>query len=345
MPKKPAPANLTDPIFSNEDLARAHFEKLRWEGGVPVCFHCGVIGDAAPVARDEKRAAKKLKDPNKKLRKIARDGLYYCRACGGQFTATMGTVYEDSKVPLHKWLLATHLMNSCKRGVSAVELQRQLGLGSYRTAWFLAHRIREGMGVDKNGDPLGGAGKVVEADELYEGKVKNPRTESTSGRPYTKGGRSGPSNKRAVVGLVERGGKSRLFHVANADKETVARIIQENVHPDSRLHTDESRLYRGADAHASAHETVRHSAGEYARGDVNTNSIEGVFSQFRRGMVGVYGHCDERYLARYLREFEWRHNHRQKLGYDDKERAALAVKGAVGKRLTLRMPKDQQVSS
>lgn len=335
-------ANLTDPIFSDEAAARAHFESLRWEGGVPVCFHCGVVGDAAPVKRDEKRAAKKMKDPVKKLRKIARDGLYYCRSCKGNFTATMGTVYEDSHIPLHKWLLATHLMNSCKRGISAVELQRQLGLGSYRSAWFMAHRIREGMGVDKHGEPLGGAGKVVEADETYQGKVKAPRTKSTSGREYTKGGRSGPSNKRAVVALVERGGKARVFHVGNADKETVARIIQENVHPDSRLHTDESRLYTGADAHAATHETVRHSAGEYARGDVNTNSAEGFFGQFKRGMVGVYGHCDEKYLARYLKEFEFRHNNRAKLGVDDKERAARAVKGTVGKRLTLRMPKGQQ---
>jgi transposase-like protein len=334
-------ADLTNPIFSDEAAARAHFEALRWEGGVPVCFHCGVVGDAAPVARDEKRAAKKMKDADKKKRKIARDGLYYCRSCGGQFTATMGTVYEDSHIPLNKWMLATHLMNSCKRGISAVELQRQLDLGSYRTAWFMAHRIREGMGVDKHGEPLGGAGKIVEADETYQGKVKEPRTTTTSGRPYLKGGKSGPANKRAIVALVERGGKARVFHVGDADKETVAKIIQENVDPASRLHTDESKLYVGADAHTATHETVKHSAKEYARGDVTTNSAEGFFGQFKRGMVGVYGHCDEKYLARYLKEFEFRHNHRVKLGFSDKERAALAVKGTVGKRLTLRQPKGQ----
>lgn len=342
MAKNQAPTNLTDPIFSDEAKARAHFEALRWDGGVPVCFHCGVVGDATPVARDEKRAASQKKAG----KKIARDGLYYCRSCGGQFTATMGTVYEDSHIPLNKWMLATHLMNSCKRGISAVELQRQLGLGSYRTAWFMAHRIREGMGVDKHGDPLGGAGKIVEADETYQGKVKNPRTTGGKGQPLKKkgeryGGR-GPANKRSVVALVERGGKARVFHVGNADKETVARIITENVDPASRLHTDESRLYFGADAHAATHETVKHSAGEYARGDVNTNSVEGFFGQFKRGMVGIYGHCDEKYLARYLKEFEFRHNNRAKLGIDDKERAARAVKGTVGKRLTLRIPKSQQ---
>ncbi|MGE0828767.1 MAG: IS1595 family transposase [Hyphomonadaceae bacterium] len=329
------PAALTDPIFHDEDAARAHFETLRWEGGVPVCFHCGVIGDAARVGRDEERAeARKTAG-----KKTARAGLYYCRACSKTFTATMGTIYEDSHIPLHKWMLATHLMNSCKRGVSAAELQRNLGLGSYRTAWFMAHRIREGMGVDKHGEPMGGAGKIVEADETYYGR-------SNSGEPTKPKGGMRPHKdrrpKRAVVALMERGGKARVFHVGNADKETVAAIIQKHVDPASRLHTDESRLYVGADAHTATHETVKHSAGEYARGDVHTNSAEGFFGQFKRGMSGVYGHCDEKYLARYLKEFEFRHNHRVKLGFGDKERAALAVKGTVGKRLTLRQPKGIQ---
>ena len=339
MAKKPAPAaDLTNPIFSNEESAREHFEALRWEGGVPVCFHCGVIGDAAKVERDEKRAAAKMKDADAKKRKIARDGLYYCRACGGQFTATMGTVYEDSHIPLNKWMLATHLMNSCKRGVSAAEIQRQLGLGSYRTAWFMMHRIREGMGVNKRGEPLGGAGKIVEADETYYGRSNDapkPRRYK-SNKPH-----KDQRPKRAIVALVERGGQSRVFHVGNADKETLARIIQEHVHPASRLHTDESNLYKGADAHTATHESVKHSAGEYVRDDVHTNSAEGFFGQFKRGMNGVYGHCDEKYLARYVQEFEWRHNHRVKLGFGDKERAALAVKGAVGKRLTLRPVKSE----
>lgn len=329
-------ADLTNPIFSDEAAARAHFETLRWEGGIPVCFHCGVVGDAAPVARDEERATKQKKAG----KKTARDGLYYCRSCAKTFTATMGTVYEDSHIPLNKWMLATHLMNSCKRGVSALELQRQLGLGSYRTAWFMAHRIREGMGVDKHGEPLGGAGKIVEADETYQGRVKEPATTNARGEPFKKSrhGR-GPANKRAVVALVERGGKARVFHVATADKETVAAIIREHVDPESRLHTDESRLYVGADAHVASHEAVKHSAGEYVRDDVHTNSAEGFFGQFKRGMVGIYGHCDEKYLARYLKEFEFRHNNRAKLGIDDKERAARAVKGTVGKRLTLRPAK------
>jgi transposase-like protein len=236
-------SDLSDPIFTDEAAARAHFEKLRWESGEPVCFHCGVVGDSAKVERDEKRAI------NRKAagKKVARDGLYYCRSCGKTFTATMGTVYEDSHIPLHKWMLATHLMCASKKGMSALQLQRMLGFGSYRTAWFMAHRIREAMGVDTHGEPLGGVGEIVEADETYYGKVKAPKpSKQREGRPYTKSGRSGPSGKRSVVALVERGGKSRTFHVGSADKETVAKIVCENVHPESRLHTDESRLYGGA---------------------------------------------------------------------------------------------------
>jgi hypothetical protein len=249
----------------------------------------------------------------------------------------MGTVYEDSKIPLHKWMLATHLMNSCKRGVSAAELQRQLGFGSYRTAWFMAHRIREAMSPTGAEPPLGGEGKIVEADETYYGRSNAPPVVRKV--PRSSKGHSDLRPKRAIVALVERGGSARVFHVASANKESVAKIIVENVHPASRLHTDESRLYVGADAHTATHETVRHSAGEYVHDDVHTNSAEGFFGQFKRGMTGVYGHCGEKYLARYVREFSFRHNYRAKLGYGDKERAALAVKGTVGKRLTLRHPK------
>lgn len=326
-------APLSDPIFHDEDAARAHFEALRWSGGVPVCFHCGAIGEAVAVKRDEAKAAQRKAEG----KKVARAGLYYCRACGGQFTATMGTVYEDSKIPLHKWMLATHLMNSCKRGVSALELQRQLGLGSYRTAWFMAHRIREAMAPAADEPPLGGPGKVVEADETVFGRSnqENPsKHKSTSARPQ-----KDKRPKRIIVALVERGGSARVFHVASATKEMVAKIIVENVHPASHLHTDESQLYAGADAHVAAHESVRHRDNEYARGNVTSNSVEGFFSQFKRGMVGVYQHCDEKYLQRYVNEFAFRHSNRVRLGIDDKERAALAVKGTVGKRLTLRHPK------
>lgn len=335
--------DLTAPMFTDDEAARLHFEGLRWDGGVPVCFHCGVVGDATLVKRDEELAAKR--------KKKARQGLYYCRACGGQFTATMGTVFEDSHIPMKKWLLAMHLMNASKKGCSALQLQRMLGLGSYRTAWFMAMRIREAMAPLSNSEPpLGGEGKVVEADETYYGPKKERPTRRKDGQPFmadrpgAKGKGRGPAGKRSVVALMERGGSVRTFHVGDADKSTVAHILAASVDRKSRLHTDESPLYKGADRMFASHETVKHSAKEYARGDVTTNSIEGFFNVFKRGMNGVYQHCDEKYLQRYLIEFEWRHNHRQKLGYSDKERAALTVKNATGKRLTLRPLKGQQAA-
>lgn len=332
--------DLTAPMFTDDEAARLHFEALRWEGGVPVCFHCGTVGDAVLVARDEERAAKQKKAG----KKVARDGLYYCRACRGQFTATMGTVYEDSHIPMRKWLLATHLMNASKMGMPALQLQRMLGIGSYRTAWFMAMRIREGMTDNGADGPLGGEGKVVEADETYYGKIDGPApTKTTAGKAFTRGGRSGPSGKRPVVALVERGGKVRAFHVGNATKEVVAKIVTENVDAASRLHTDESRLYGGSNAHVATHETVHHASGEYVRGDVHSNTVEGFFGGFKRSMA-TYTHCREKYLARYVREAEFRYNTRTKLGFSDKGRAALAIKGTVGKRLTLRIPKGVQAA-
>jgi len=319
----------TEPMFNDDEVARRHFEKLRWAGGEPVCFHCGVVGDSALI---------KSKSEN------TRPGLYHCRSCGGNFTATMGTIYEDSHVPMRKWLLAHHLMAASKKGVSAAQLQRMLGLGSYRTAWFMAHRIRESMTAPKDSnDKLGGPGKIVEADETYYGKIETPTTTRTDGQPYKRRSKrgKGPSNKRAVVALVERGGKSRVFHVGNADKATISKILRENVAEETRLHTDESRLYTGAHKAFASHETVKHSAKEYVRGDVHTNSAEGFFGVFKKGMTGVYQHCGEKYLNRYLTEFEFRHNTRTKLGFNDKDRAELSVRGSVGKRLVLRQPKGK----
>lgn len=313
-------ATLSDPIFHDEDAARAHFEKLRWPDG-RACPHCGVIGD----------------DQSTLLQgRSHRAGLYKCRACAKPFTATVGTVYEDSKVPLHKWLLATHLMCSSKKGISALQLQRELALGSYRTAWFMAHRIREAM-ADLDNTPLGGEGKVVEADETYYGKPAVSPTLRSDGTPFLKRS-AAKRQKRPVVALVERGGRAKVFHVAVADKATVSKIVRENVHPASRLHTDESRLYVGAADVFAAHETVKHSAGEYARGDVNTNSAEGFFGVFKKGMKGVYQHCSEKHLNRYVTEFGFRHNTRTALGFDDGERTDAAIKGTVGKRLTYRQP-------
>ncbi len=303
------------PHFSNDEAARALIEGIRWPDG-PVCSHCGVVNHAYPVK--------------------GRAGLYRCAeaACRKDFTCTTGTVMERSKIALHKWMMGFYLMNASKKGVSAHQLHRALGI-TYQSAWFMCHRIREAMragGFAPMGGPDGSG--IVEADETYFGKTEEARVPAyRQGRPYARGSR-GPRDKRAIIALVERGGNIRSFHVAVADKDTVSKIVKENVAKEARLMTDESRLYFGADEHFASHETVRHTAKEYARGDVHTNTVEGSFSIFKRGMRGVYQHCKEKHLHRYLAEFDFRYNHRVGLGYSDIDRTKAAIKGIEGKRLT-----------
>lgn len=317
------------PHFHNDDAARALIESIRWPDG-PICSHCGTIDHAYPTKN--------------------RAGLYRCAEakCRKDFTCTTGTVMERSKIPLHKWMMGFYLMNASKKGVSAHQLYRALGI-TYQTAWFMCHRIREAM-RDGGLNPLGGpdGSGIVEADETYFGNIPESkrRTATTAGRPFTKKGKSGPSNKRAIVSLVERGGSVRSFHVPTADAGTVAAIVNQNVAREARLHTDESKLYTKVGAGFAAHETVNHSAKEYARHTgvtlfpsgqplvITTNSVEGYFSIFKRGMKGVYQHCDEKHLHRYLAEFDFRFNHRVALGYSDIDRTKAAIFGAGGKRLT-----------
>ncbi|MEQ1867143.1 MAG: IS1595 family transposase [Micropepsaceae bacterium] len=317
-------ANLSDPIFHNEEAARAHFEALRWPNG-RVCPHCGTVDNSVLLKG-----------------KSTRPGLYKCRDCRKPFTATLGTVYEASHIPLHKWLLATHLLCASKKGMSAAQLHRELGFGSYRSAWFMAHRIREAMAPIKgSADPMGGEGKTIEADETYYGRVAKPKMTDEAGKPF-KGSRRGrgPANKNAVVSLVERGGSVRSFHVETANRATVERIVSENVAKESRLHTDESHLYAKSRVPlmVAEHSAVKHSVGEYVRGDVHSNSVEGFYSIFKRGMSGVYQKCDEKHLHRYLREFDFRYNHRAALGVNDTERTNAAIAGTVGKRLRYDQP-------
>jgi len=304
----------TEPRFNNDDAARAYLEQTLWPDGT-VCPHCGVVAHSYPT----KRA-----------------GVYRCAeaACRKDFTVTMRTVMERSKIALHKWVLGFALYTASKKGFSAHQLHRTLGV-TYRSAWFMAHRIRESM-RDGGLEPIGGHGKIVEADETYFGKQENPvPSKQRQGRPYIhKGG--GPAGKRAVISLVERGGRVRSFHPGVADASTVANIVRENIHHETRLHTNESKLYTRVGAEFAKHETINHSAKEYARGDVTTNSVEGYFSIFKRGMKGVYQHCKEKHLHRYLAEYDFRYNHRIVLGYNDGDRATLAVKNAAGKRLTYR---------
>ncbi len=304
------------PQFQSETEARKYIEALRWPDG-RVCPHCGVVGAEYATKRE---------------------GRYRCGAkeCRKDFTTTTGTVMEATHIKLNVWVMAFYLMASSKKGMSAHQLHRTLDV-TYKTAWFLCHRIRLAMANGGLVGPMGGAGQVVEADETYYGKVSNPepRTRTTGQLHKSKKGH-GPANKRPIVALVERGGQARVFHVAEADRITVEKIVTANVDPASRLHTDESSLYTRIGKTFAAHETVKHTAGEYVRGDVHNNSAEGFFGVFKKGMSGVYQHCDEKHLHRYVSEFEFRFNTRTKLGFTDTQRAQLAIEGAEGKRLTYR---------
>ena len=310
--------NLANPIFSDETAARQWFEATRWPHG-PVCPKCG----------------------SAKYYATKKPGTYRCAAptCRKDFTVMTGSVMERSHAKLTQWAAAFHMGASSKKGFSAHQLHRELGC-QYNTAWFLHHRVMEAM---RRGNldlpPMGGEGSIVEADETYYGNIDKPkrRNKTTSGRPYTRGSKSGrgPANKRPIVALVERGGNVRTFHVPFADKATVGKIVADNIARETRLHTDESRLYPEVGQLFAAHETVKHSADEYVRGDVHTNSAEGYFSIFKRGMRGVYQHCAEKHLHRYLAEFDFRYNTRK---ISDMERTELAVRGGEGKRLTYHQP-------
>lgn len=307
--------NLTDPIFTNEDKARAHLEAIRWPDG-PVCPHCGTVDEATQLKG-----------------KSTRPGVYKCRACSKPFSVTVGTAYERSHIPLHKWLLATHLLTSAKKGISAHQLMRNLGLGSYRTAWFMAHRIREAM-KDVNPGPMGGEGKVVEADETYTGNKGRNKARRKDG--YRAG-----ADQWKVVSLVERGGKARSTHVEFLTANTVRNVLVTNIDRKSDLMTDTANVYTKVGGEFSSHQAVNHSMNEWARGLVHTNTIEGFFSIFKRGMRGVYQHCGEHHLHRYLVEFDFRYSYRVKLGYSDTDRARIALKGIGGKRLTYRPTRAQ----
>ncbi len=308
--------NLTDPIFTDEEAARAHFEAIRWPDGKPVCPHCGALESATRVQG-----------------KSHRPGLFACRACREHYTVTVGSVMESSHIPLNKWALGFHLMASSKKGISAHQLMRNLGLGSYRTAWFMAHRIREAM-FDNDPEPLGGKDKTVEVDETYIGK---PESTFVSGKGWQS--KRGTATKRKVLTMVERGGRSISIKVDDLTIPTIKRIIGENVVLDSTLNTDEAQWYKAPGKNFAKHEAVNHGAGEYVRGETTTNTVEGFFGIFKRGMRGVYHHCGEQHLQAYLNEFDFRYSNRSGLGVNDTERARRAIKGAEGKRLTYQQPR------
>jgi hypothetical protein len=312
-----AAVDLTDPIFTDEEEARAHFEALRWPNGRE-CIHCGVVGQSTLMKG-----------------KSTRPGLYKCNACRKPFTAVMGTVYERSHIPLHKWLLATHLMCASKKGISAHQLYRMLGFGSYRTAWFMAHRIREAMREGPWAPPMGGGGGVVEVDETFIGW-------DPSKPPAPTHAKRGVANMNKVLSLVDRDtGRVRSVVVPDLRITTVAAVLEANLSHEARLMTDEASVYKGLSWNFAAHDAVNHGRGEYvSAGDrtIHTNTVEGFYSIFKRGMRGVYQHCASRHLHRYVAEFDFRYSLRSALGVSDGERADKAIMGTVGKRLTYRRP-------
>jgi transposase-like protein len=295
---------LAHPRFHNEAAAVSHLEAIVWPDG-PICPHCGGMDRITPVTG-------------------GRIGLRRCGDCKKQFTCKVGTVFEDSKVPLHKWFQAAHLLASSKKGCSSHQLHRTLGV-TYKTAWFMAHRLREAMSNMPKGQ-LGGPGKIVESDETFFVNKK--------GAPI----KTGYGHKMAVMSLVERGGAIRSVVMDRVTRKEVERVIRRNVHHESRLMTDTAGYYRGRRFGIAEHEMVDHAAGEYVAGDAHTNTLEGYYSIFKRGMKGVYQHCSERHLHRYVAEFDFRYNNRSGLGVEDVQRTANVLKGIVGKRLTYKWP-------
>lgn len=292
--------NITDPIFHNEEAAQAHIEASRWNGE-PNCPHCGSL----KVRRMEGKT---------------QAGMFLCNDCRDKFTVRTGSVMERSHVPLHKWLLATHLMAASKKGMSAKQMERMLGV-TYKTAWFLCHRIREAMDGAAPSGPLGGPGIVVEADETYVGgKAKN--------RAFRK-----PAAKKMVVSLVERDGRVQSRHVASIKAQDVRPLVVTAIDRASHLMTDESHIYSRMGREFAGHSTVNHGDKVYSTGFKHTNTVENFFSIFKRGVIGTYHHMSEAHLARYCAEFDCRYNTRD---LTDGERAAVILKGGEGRRLTYR---------
>lgn len=316
------------PYFKSEPAAYAKLESILWPTG-PECPHCGVVDDAHKI------------EPN--LAKKVRYGLYRCNACSKQFTVTVGTVFEASHIPLHKWLQAAFLLNSSKKGISANQMHRILEI-TYKSAWFMMHRLREAMSPAGKLPPMGGEGRVIEADETYmgkrDGKKSRPDT-FVSGFGWMEHPKY--TSQRKIVALVERNGAARSFVVDKVNKKTLRKILLDNADKKSTLMTDEHGIYPSTGAHFADHQTVNHSQYEYARGATSTNTVEGYFSIFKRGMKGIYQHCSEKHLHRYLAEFDFRYSNREALGVNDTSRTARALAGARGKRLTYRIP-DQRAS-
>jgi transposase-like protein len=295
---------LSNPVFADAAKAREWLENALWPEG-PICPHCGSIDEATAIT--------------------TREGWYQCNAseCRSQFTVTVGTLFERSHIPLNKWLMAAFLLCASKKGISTHQMHRMIGV-SYKSTWFMMHRLREAMRDGKFPGPLGGQNKVVEADETYiGGKAANRKYHVPA--------------KEAAFSLVERKGKVRSFHVPAVNAKTLRPILVSQVSRKSYLMTDQSKVYPKIGDEFAGHGTVNHSIEEYVRGYFwHTNTVENYFSILKRGIFGTYHHVSQQHLKRYLAEFDFRYNERSGLGVSDAERATKALKGIVGKRLTYR---------
>jgi len=311
---------LTKKYFQDEKAAFDHLEAIVWADGV-VCPHCGVIDKAGKLKGVRSKPSKKHPEG------VERHGLWKCYACRKQFTAKVGTVFEAAHIPLHKMLQAVYLLTASKKGMSAHQLHRTLEI-DYKSAWFLAHRIREAM-RDGTLAPMGGAGGVVEVDETYIGRLEGQPKRSRGGAQ---------AHKNTVLTLVERGGSVRSFHVEGTRLADVLPVIRANIKRESEVMSDEASWYRWLGKEFASHDTVNHAREEYVRREgervIHTNTVEGYYSIFKRGMKGVYQHCAEKHLHRYLAEFDFRYTNRIARGVDDQTRAERALKGISGKRLT-----------
>jgi len=296
---------LNQPQFKDATKAREYLEAIRWPNG-PVCPHCGSVSKEHYALHGEAHRA----------------GLWKCKDCREQFSVTVGTVFERSKIALNVWLQAVYLLCSSKKGMSSHQLHRILGV-TYKTAWFMTHRIREAMAAGTL-TPMGGSGKTVEVDETYWGQ-----------KPFAQK-RKGAWHKHSIVALVERKGKARSFHVANVTGDNLKPMLREHISHLSTVYTDEHGAYSKLNRMFAEHQHVAHYKGEYARGPVSTNTVEGYFSILKRGLIGTYHHVSEAHLQRYVNEFDFRYNHRTAQGFTDGERANVVLKEIAGKRLTYR---------
>jgi transposase-like protein len=305
---------LQNPIFTDENKAREALEAVRWRDG-EFCPHCGSVEGLARVQG-----------------KSHRPGLWYCNNCKKTYTVTVGTVFERSKIPLSKWWLASYLLSSSKKGVSAHQLHRMLGI-TYKSAWFMAHRIREAMRVGSFPGTMGGNGKAVEADETYVGgKERNKHARKRNKKNI------GGTGKEIVFSLVERKGQVRSQHVPDVTAKTLRPILVSQLDYKTFLNTDGAGQYRHMGEEFERHEMVNHEIDEYVRGDAHTNTVESYFATLKRGINGTYHHVSQQHLKRYLAEFDFRHNERSALGVGDAERMEKTMRGIEGKRLTYRPP-------